>query len=341
MNAPQPLVFDADRPIIDSHHHLFVRPALRYLVDEYHTDVTAGHRIIASVYMEAGAFLRPDGPEGLRPLGEIEFANGVGAMAQAGYFGDTRVCAGIVGTADLRQSPVVVADLLDRCLAAAPERFRGIRQIALDHPSPSAFRYMSKRPPQGILRDPNFLVGLSQLARRGLSFDLAIYHEQFLDAARLLDLFPDMTFILNHMGIVMGLDSSQDDRRILRQQWAAGLRDLATRQNVFCKIGGLGMPVWGFDQAPRTDEDVENWLVEQWQPYVHAALEAFGADRCMFESNFPIDRAACSYRTLWNVFKRLVSSAQEHERDAVCHGTAARVYKLIEDAIPANASIDR
>lgn len=329
----RPEIFDADRPIIDAHHHLFARPNLRYLLDDYLADLTSGHRIVASVFVEAGAYLRPDGPEALKPLGEVEFANGVGAMARGGYFGGAAVCAGIVGKADLGLGDGL-ASLLDRCIQAAPDRFRGVRQMALDHVSSTAFRLMPQRPPPGLLRDAAFRQGLRLVGERGLTFDLTVFHEQFADCAELVDSFPDIVFVLNHMGMVMGLDSDLHGLHRLRREWDVGLRELAKRPNVVCKIGGLGMPIWGFAPVPESAAR-ESAVIALWRPYIETAIEAFGANRCMFESNFPIDRAWCDYRTLWNVFKRIAASASESDRNSLCYGTAARVYRI---AIPVDAS---
>lgn len=326
-DAPASIVLDPDRAIIDAHHHLFVRPALHYLADDYRADITGGHRIVASVFVEAGAFPRPDGPEALRPLGEVEFANGMAAMARADYFGGAQACAGIVGHADLTLGDSV-AELLDRCLAAAPERFRGIRQLVIDPPSESAFRYISQRPRKGLLTSTAFHEGFSQLAPRRLSFDVGVFHNQFPDVAALADQFPDTTLILNHLGMVLGLDHDEAGRAELRADWARGIAELARRPNIVCKLGGMGMPVWGFGFEQRRAEVGEDDLAACWKPYVETAIAAFGAERCMFESNFPIDRASCDYVTLWNVFKRIAAGCSEDEKEALFSGTAARVYRL-------------
>jgi len=167
-------IIDPDIPIIDAHHHLFVRPALRYMLDDYLADARAGHRIVASVYVETMAFARPSGPELLRPLGEIEFANGVGAICASGNYGDCRVCAAIVGHADLRLGDRV-AELLDRALEIAPDRFRGVRQVAIDDPSDAPFRFVPVRPPRGLMKHPGFRPGFHQLVKRGLTFDAALF----------------------------------------------------------------------------------------------------------------------------------------------------------------------
>jgi L-fuconolactonase len=321
------LIIDPDLPIIDSHAHLFDRPTLRYMFDDYLADVQAGHNIIASVYVETQAFAREEGPEILRPLGEIEFANGVAAMSASGVYGRCRIGAAIVGHADL-SSGDVVAEVLDRALQAAPDRLRGVRQITLDHPSEAPYRYMTVRPPRGIMQRPGFRSGLRHLAPRGLSFDAAVFHNQLPDLAELASTFPDTSIVLNHMGFAVGVGLSEEDRREIFREWREALRDVARRPNVVCKVGGLGMPPWGFGFETRQDPITFLELAAAWKPYVEAAIEAFGVERCMMESNFPPDGLSCGFVPLWNALKHIVANYSQEEKATLFHGTAARVYRL-------------
>jgi L-fuconolactonase len=326
-------IIDADIPIIDAHHHLFDRaalphiPALRYLLEDYLADVQAGHRIVASVYVETQAFARRNGPEMLRPLGEVEFANGIGAMAASARYGDCRACAAIVAHADLRFGDAI-GEYLDQALALAPERLRGIRQVSLDHPSDAPFRFMGHRPPRGILQSPGFRQGFSQLAKRGLSFDAAVFHLQLPELAELADAFPDTTIVLNHMGQAMGLDMGEQERADVFRAWRKALHDLARRPNVVCKIGGLGLPFWGLGFEERTDPVGYLELATAWRPFVEASIEAFGAQRCMMESDYPVDSRSCGFVPLWNALKTIVRSASLQEKAALFHDTAARVYRI-------------
>lgn len=325
VSSPAMDIVDKERRIVDAHHHLFVRPSMRYLADEFGTDLAAGHRVIASVFVEANAYRRTSGPEWLRPLGEVEFANGIGAMAAGGYFDGRLPCAGIVGHADLRWGDDLDR-LLDRMQAAAPDRFRGIRQLAMDHAEDGPFSHMALRPPRGLLRDHRFHDGLDRLARRGHSFDLAVYHEQFDDVVALADAHPDLTLVLNHMGMIYGADVDAAKREERRRSWAAGLPRLAERANVVSKIGGLGMAFWGLQYD--ADLPRHQALARAWGPYIEPTIAAFGASRCMMESNFPIDRSSGDYATVWNALKQSVSSASDDEKDALFSGTAIETYKL-------------
>ena len=320
-------ILDPDLPIIDAHHHLFDRPALRYMLDDYLADARAGHKVVASVYVETQAFARPGGPEVLRPLGEIEFANGVGAMGASGVYGDCRVAAAIVGYADLRFGDAV-GEMLDRALALSPERFRGVRQITIEHPSEVPFRYMTHRPPSGVLQHPQFRPGFRHLARRGLSFDAAVFHNQLPDIAELADAFADTTIVLNHVGMAMGMEMDEAARADVFSDWGRWLRELARRPNVVCKLGGLGMPFWGFGFEHRADPVSYLELAAAWTPFVAGAIEAFGAERCMMESNFPPDGRSCGFVPLWNAMKHIVRGCSADEKAALFHRTAARVYRI-------------
>ena len=320
-------VIDPDLPIIDAHHHLFDRPALRYLLDDYLDDARAGHNIVASVYVETQAFERADGPEVLRPLGEVEFANGMAAMSASGRYGVSRVCAAIVGYADLRRGDAI-AELLDRALEAAPERFRGVRQVTVEHPSDEPFRLMTHRPPAGILKHPGFGQGFRHLAPRGLSFDVAIFHHQLPELTDLADAFPETTIVLNHMGTLMALGLSERDKADAFRVWRSALHEFARRPNVVCKVGGLGMPFWGFGFEARPDPIGSAELASAWKPYVDTALEAFGVERSMMQSNFPPDGRSCGFVPSWNALKTIVHGCSAAEKAALFHGTAARVYRI-------------
>lgn len=327
IDPQQEAIIDPELPIVDAHHHLFERPGLRYLLDDYLTDVRAGHHIIASVYIEILAFARPDGPEMLRPLGEIEFANGMAAMSASGAYGPSRLCAGIVGYADMRAGDAV-ATLLDRALQIAPERLRGVRQICIEHPTEAPYRYISNRPPRGILQSAGFRLAYRHLEAHDLSFDAAVFHHQLPQIAELADAFPRTKIVLNHLGMAMAMELDAQARSDVFRDWRNRIRDLAARPNVFCKVGGLGLPFWGFGFESRSEPVGYLELAAAWMPYVETCIEAFGPGRCMMESNFPPDRRSCRFVSLWNALKYIVRGYSPDEKAALFHGTAARAYRL-------------
>lgn len=322
------LILDPDRVIVDSHHHLFDLPNNRYMLDDYIADVTAGHNVVASVYCETQAFSRTDGPEWMRPLGEVEFANGVAAMAASGVYGTCKVNAGIVGHANLIHG-AKVGELLDRCMEAAPDRYRGIRHVTVEYPDDRTFRHiMTYKPPAGLLDRPEFALGLAEVEKRGLNYDAAIYDPSLPKLTALIDRFPDLTVVLDHMAMAVGMEMTPDEKAEVFRTWSANLKELAKRPNVQCKIGGLGMPIWGFGFDERDEAVGYQELAEAWRPFVETSIEAFGADRCMLESNFSPDGRSSGYVPLWNAYKHILRDHSEDEKTALFSGTATRVYRL-------------
>lgn len=326
-------ILDPDLVIIDTQHHLFDRPSLRYMLEDYLDDVYAGHKVLASVYVETRAMARPDGPEWLRPIGEVEFANGVAAISSSGGYGPCRVAAAIVGYADLSVGDAV-AQTLDRALSTAPDRFRGIRQIALAHPSEAAFRYLTHRPHPDLLHSPGFRPGFRQLAPRGLSFDALVFHHQLPQLAALANDHPHTTIVLNHIGLPMAMDMDAGAREDVFRSWRESIRDVARHANIVCKIGGLGTAYWGFGFDTRSEPTGYRELASAWKPFVETAIEAFGVDRCMMQSDFPADGRSCGFVPLWNALKYIVSNCSAEEKAALFHRTAARVYRIELPADP-------
>lgn len=320
-------IVDPDLPILDTHHHLFLRPNVRYLFDDFLEDVRAGHRIVGSVFVEAQSMYRPDGPELLKPLGEVEFANGMGAMAASGLFGDCRACSAIVAHANLMAGDAV-AEVLDGALAIAPQRMRGVRQIVFSHPSEALKPYMRYHCPPGMLADSQFRAGFRQLAARGLSFDATVFHTQLDELGDLAAAFPDAPIVLGHLGLAMNIGLSPAEVEQTFRDWREGLKRLARHPNVTCKVGGLGMPFWGFGFDRREDTVGSAELAVAWRPWVETAIEVFGADRCMMESNFPPDGISCGWVPLWNALKLVTRGCSADERSELFVGTGARFYRI-------------
>jgi L-fuconolactonase len=320
-------ILDPDIEIVDAHHHLFKRPALTYMFEDYLVDASAGHRIVATVYVETQAFAARRGPELFRPLGEIEFANGVGAIGASGLYGDCRICAAIVGYTDFRAGDAVGA-YLDRAMCLAPERFRGVRQIAIDDPTTAPYRFIPVAPPRGLLKHPEFRRGFRHLSPRGLCFEAAVFHHQLHDVYDLADAFPDTTIIVNHCGQAMMMEMDEAARNEAFGAWRSALRDCAKRPNILCKVGGLGLPFWGFGFEERADPIGYGELATAWRPFVETTIELFGVDRCMMESDYPIDSRSGGFVPLWNALKHIVRASGPDEKAALFRRTAARVYAI-------------
>jgi predicted TIM-barrel fold metal-dependent hydrolase len=269
---------------------------------------------------------RADGPPALRPVGETEFVNGVAAMSASGGYGATRVAAGIVSYADLCLG-AAVREVLEAHLAAAPQRFRGIRHAAGWHAS-EQIRNSHTDPFEHLLLDRRFREGFAQLAPLGLSFDAWLYHPQIPELTDLARAFPETTIVLDHFGGPLGIGPYAGQADAVYAQWQRDIDALAACPNVVCKLGGINMPVNGFGWHKQQALPGSQQLAEATARYYLHAIDRFGPQRCMFESNFPVDKVSCSYLVLWNSFKRLTAGFSAADKAALFHDTATRVYRL-------------
>ena len=314
-------------PIVDPHHHLWDRPGDSYLLDGFLQDVNgAGHNIVSTVFVECREFYRQDGPLELQPVKETEVVQGIAARSASGQYGRTAVAAGIVGHADFTLG-AAVSRVLEAHLAASPDRFRGIRHICTWDASP-AMKTPEPRAPRGLMLDSSFRAGLACLKQYGLSFEAWLYHPQLPEAASLARAVPDVPMILNHIGGLLGVGPYAGKREEVFQVWKRGIAELARCPNVVVKLGGLGMSRSGFDWHTRPAPPSSTELIEATAPYYLSCIEQFGPTRCMFESNFPVDKLSYSYGVVWNAFKRMTEKFSQTERAALFHDTAARVYRL-------------
>jgi predicted TIM-barrel fold metal-dependent hydrolase len=318
-------ILEPDLPICDPHHHLWDHPTSRYLLDELLADTGSGHNVVSTVFMECGSMYRAGGPEALKPVGETEFVNGVAAMSASGGYGETRACAAIVGFADLGLG-AAVGDVLDAHMAATP-RFRGIRHAA-GWDASDAVRNSHTDPPEGLLSSAAFREGFAELGRRGLSFDAWLYHPQLPELTDLARAFPEQPIVFDHFGGPLGIGPYAGKRAEFFEDWRRAVADLAACDNVVAKLGGLVMPVNGFGFHQRATPATSDELVATTREYYAHAIDCFGPDRCMFESNFPVDKASCSYAVLWNSFKKITRGFSEAEKSALHHDTAVRVYRV-------------
>jgi L-fuconolactonase len=321
---------EPELPICDPHHHLWdrrkARVAERYLLDEILDDIGGGHTIVSTVFIECGAMYRADGPEALRPIGETEFVNGIAAMSASGLYGGARIAAGIVGTANLCLGETVPA-VLDAQIAAGGDRFRGIRHSAAWDPD-AGLPPPRVDPGPGLFQRDDFRAGFRHLAPRRLTFEAWCYHRQIPEVTALARAFPDTTIILNHFGGPLGVGAYADKAQAVYAEWRASIADLAACPNVVAKLGGINMELNGFAWHERARPPTSSELAEATRRYYEFTLEQFGVDRCMFESNFPVDKVSCSYTVVWNAFKHLAAGYSAAEKARLFHDTAARVYRL-------------
>lgn len=313
---------DPELPIVDPHHHLWDHERSRYLLEDLQADTASGHRVEATVFVECMWGYRRTGPEHLRPVGETET---VAAIAELSGASGSEI-RGIVGFADLTLGDAVV-DVLEAHLHAGRGRFRGVRHATAYDPDP-LIRRTHTRPAPGLMADPEYRRGVEQLARLGLSFDAWLYHPQIPELTALARAVPECTFVLDHLGGPLGVGPYEGARGETLARWRLDMAELAACPNVNVKLGGIGMVIFGlgFEQQVRPPSSDD--LVDAWGGPIISVIEQFGPDRCMFESNFPVDRASVSYVTLWNAFKKISDDAGPDERAALFHGTASRVYRL-------------
>src|ERR1700733_2772643 len=322
LESRREVILEPELPICDSHHHLFLRPEYTYLMPEFVIDASSGHNIENTVFLEYPSFSRATGPLEMRSVGEAEFVRGVGAMSDSGQFGRTKVAEGFVGRADIMLGARVDA-VLEALESAAGGRLRGIRYLAgWDANFTSAYA----KP--GVYLDDKFREGFARLAVYGLSFDALAYHSQLSDVVSLAQVFPAQPIILNHVGTPIGVGPYAGKRQEELVRWRKGMAELARCDNVTVKLGALASKRAGFGWHERASPPSSLELAEAWRPYVETSIELFGANRCMFESNFPIDKVGCSYAVLWNAFKRLAAQATPEEKAALFRNTAHRIYRM-------------
>ncbi|MDA1100351.1 MAG: amidohydrolase family protein [Proteobacteria bacterium] len=323
-------ILDPDLPIIDTHHHLWDQPEHRYLLPEWLADVGTGegggHNVVATVYMECGSMYRADGPENMRAVGEVEFAAGVAAMSESGNYGPTRVAAGIVGFADLTLGDGV-GSVLEALMQAGGGRFRGVRHAAGWDADPVIGNGHHGAGP-GLYGQAGFRAGLARLTALGLSLDAWLYHPQLADLVGLARACPDANIIMNHTGGMLGYGSYANGGAERFAQWRADLAELAQCPNVTMKLGGMMMRLASIDYFNLPAPPTSTELAACWRPNIETCIELFGPARCMFESNFPVDKMGIGYAALWNAFKYLTAGASANERAALFSGTARRAYRL-------------
>jgi len=315
-------VLEPDLPIVDAHHHLWIRGDAPYLLREYAEDLHTGHRVVASVFAECHSMYRVAGPEALRPVGEMEFVAGVAAMSDSGAFAAPGVCRAVVGNVDLALG-AAARPVLEAMRVASGGRLRGVRASVCWDESEALHR---AAPRAGYLAEPAVRAGIGVLEQLALSLDCWLYHPQLDELVAVADAFPGLTVILNHTGTPILGGPYRDRQDEVRRRWLESMAALARRDNVFVKLGAL--PARFGTAAGRTPPPGSAAVAQAWRPWIEPCIEAFGAGRCMFESNFPVHKNWLSYPVLWNAFKRIAAGASNDDKRALFAGTAIRAYRI-------------
>ncbi|WP_043527706.1 amidohydrolase family protein [Litchfieldella xinjiangensis] len=215
---------------------------------------------------------------------------------------EVRLPSALVVGADLSK-PEAIDHLEAQCELS--NQVRGVRQILNVHADP-LFDYVGRH----YMEEAGWQDNFSQLARLGLSFDLQIYPSQMARAAQLAAEHPETLFVLNHAGMYVDRQGVTGWRA-----WRDGLRLLAAQSNVMVKLSGFGM----------LDHD---WTVGSIRPLILEAIDAFGVERCLFASNYPVDGLYAAYQDIWYAYAEIVTEASAAERRALFVDNARRVYRL-------------
>ena len=319
-------ILEPDLPIVDPHHHLWDRPGYRYLFSELLADIDSGHKIEATLFEQANSMYRAHGPDEQKSLGETEFVSGVAAMSDSGRYGPTRCIAGIVGYVDLRLG-ARAKGLLEKHIAVSDGRLRGIRNGSTWSDDPVLKVFGGAAGP-GLYLDENFREGFAALAPLNLAFDAWMFQTQLDDVIDLAGAFPQTRIVLNHVGGPVAIGPYAGKREEAFAAWRAKIQKIASFPNTYVKLGGLGMKMIGFDFFEKPDPPTSQDLEKAWRPYIETCIAAFGPQRAMFESNFPVDKGSCSYQVLWNTFKRIATGHSHDEKLALFGGAARKAYRL-------------
>lgn len=316
---------EADLPICDPHHHLWYPADGGYTLEEFQRDISGGHRIVQTVFIESRKMLKTGVPGEMQPVGETEYICDLLTLNAGRSSPNSKIAAGIVGFADLTLG-AAVAPVLEAHIVLGRERFKGIRYPTTWDTS----KEIKSSSAPGIMSSPEFIEGFSRLQTYSLSFDAWMYYPQLVELANLAAKFPDTPIVIDHTGGPLGIGpyAYASHREAVFHDWKKFMERLAGYSNVYLKLGGLGMELCGFawNSLPRPPGSVD--LAVHFAPYFLWCIERFGVDRCMFESNFPVDKKSYSYTVLWNAFKRVVHNFSKTEKQALFHNTAARFYRL-------------
>jgi predicted TIM-barrel fold metal-dependent hydrolase len=292
-------------------------------LEEFRRDISGGHHVVQTVFIESRKMLRASGPSELRPVGETEFVRDLVNSNTGQSSRNTGIAAGIVGFADLTLG-AAVAPVLEAHLAAGGGRFKGVRYTTTWDASPE----IKSSAVRGIMASSKFREGFAALSRYDLSFDAWLFHPQLMELAELARAFPATRIVICHTGGPLGIGLYANQGEAVFQEWRKAIAVMANYDNVYIKLGGLGMAINGFTWNKRAQPPGSIELAGSFAPYFSWCIEKFGVHRCMFESNFPVDKRSYSYTVLWNAFKRVAAHFSKSEKQRLFYGTAVEFYRL-------------
>lgn len=311
-------VLEPDLPIVDPHYHFIEQPGFRYLKEQFEADLQSGHRVAQTVYVEMPRHYRKSGPNSLRPVGETEHAAFESASSPV-------IASGIVGYADLTLG-AEVEEALAAHVQAGAGRFKGVRYATPRDPHPAIV--VHHHTPLGVTDSAQFDEGVRALGRAGLTLDAYVFFHQLDELTRIAQRHPHVTIVIGHCGGLLGYGPYAGRHQEVFAEWRQKLAALAECPNVRIKLGGVLMRLASYDYLNVERPEPSSKLAACLRPYVETCIELFEPQRCMFESNFPVDKIATGYRTLWNAFKRITANATPSEKTALYSQTARETYRL-------------
>ncbi len=314
--------------ICDPHHHFWVHrpePAdyQQYLLPDLVGDVNSGHNVHSTVFIEVRCEYRTDGPDEMKPVGEVEYVQTIADASASGSHGPTKAAAAIIGHADLKLGEGV-RPVLEAMQAASPNRFRGVRHsVGWDES-----RELANREIKGALGTDGYRAGAKVLAGMGLILENSLYFHQASELADFARALPELTIVLNHIGGLVRVGPYANRDEYVLPEWRKGIELMAKAPNIVLKLGGVGQTRFAYGWDERETPVGSEELAETLGPLMNHCIEQFGPERCMFESNYPVDKISFSYNVLFNAFKRLSKGYSATDRANLFHGTAARVYNI-------------
>lgn len=317
-------VLTPQQKICDAHHHLWDHAGDRYFAAELAADLSDGHNVVKTIYVECGHAYRKTGPAHLASIGETEFVVRENERLRE-TLGHGAI-AGIIGFADLRLG-LLLDETLTAHIEAGAGRFCGIRHgTAWDESSQIVNHQLG--PPAGLMGDPSFVAGVQKLGTRSLTFDAWLYHPKIPEITVLAHAAPDTTIVLDHLGAPLGIGPYVGRREEVLQFCRMALSAFAKAPNARLKIGGIGMTIFGNGWHKLDAPPDSATIAAAWADHIRWCIDTFGPDRVLFESNFPPDGRSCSYRTLWNAYKRIAEPYSAVEVERMFHDNAVEVYRL-------------
>ena len=323
LNQHSEEIIDAERPIIDPHHHLWPGEN-KYLLEDLWADTSSGHNIKHTVFIECTQEFLTSGPDHLKPIGETIFVKKIADEAKK--VPSKSQISGIVSHVDMTLGEGI-NEVLDLHFLHGESLFKGIRRAGGWDPHEN-MRNSHHSPPKDMYLSDIFNKSLKILGEKGLVFEAWQYHHQINQVSILAREHPNLKIVLNHFSGPIGIGPYKDLRNEIFEQWKKDIDELVKNKNVYAKLGGLAMPINGYNFHKQSMPPSSDQIVEAQKNYYDYSIKSFGPERCMFESNFPVDKQSVSYHVIWNAFKKISKDYTEEDKEYLFLKSAENFYSL-------------